>query len=128
MPRYDFRCSNCGEVFELVRTFSQSSEPATCPACKGMANRIMATDFTVFSKSYTGWATRVQGTDWPWRDKAEKATTQADATDEEEEDEEEDSEEAVSPSGHDAPGFARYKDIFEDKVKGSESKDEPTTK
>jgi putative FmdB family regulatory protein len=31
LPKYDFRCNDCGIHFELTRPFSQSSEPATCP-------------------------------------------------------------------------------------------------
>ena len=32
MPRYDFRCRQCGETFEVSRPMSASGEPATCPA------------------------------------------------------------------------------------------------
>ena len=31
MPRYDFRCRQCGETFEVYRPMSSSGEPATCP-------------------------------------------------------------------------------------------------
>jgi putative FmdB family regulatory protein len=32
VPRYDFRCRQCGETFEVSRPMSASSEPAQCPA------------------------------------------------------------------------------------------------
>ena len=32
MPRYDFRCRECGETFEVTRPMSASGEPAACPA------------------------------------------------------------------------------------------------
>lgn len=31
MPRYDFRCRQCGETFEVTRPMSASGEPAPCP-------------------------------------------------------------------------------------------------
>ena len=38
MPRYDYRCGQCGHDFELRQSFS--SEPvATCPSCDGVAAR-----------------------------------------------------------------------------------------
>ena len=38
MPRYDYRCSECGHAFELRQSFS--SEPvAECPDCAGLATR-----------------------------------------------------------------------------------------
>jgi putative FmdB family regulatory protein len=32
VPRYDFRCRQCGETFEVARPMSASNEPAQCPA------------------------------------------------------------------------------------------------
>ncbi len=38
MPRYDYRCGQCGHSFELRQSFN--SEPvATCPECAAVANR-----------------------------------------------------------------------------------------
>lgn len=35
MPMYDYRCKNCGEVFEeLVMSSSTPDEEITCPKCK----------------------------------------------------------------------------------------------
>ncbi|MBA3906212.1 MAG: zinc ribbon domain-containing protein [Pseudonocardiales bacterium] len=32
MPRYDFRCRECAETFEVSRPMSQSGDAATCPS------------------------------------------------------------------------------------------------
>lgn len=32
MPRYEFRCRECADVFEVNRPMSASGEPADCPA------------------------------------------------------------------------------------------------
>lgn len=31
MPRYDFRCLDCGTTFEVERPMAQASDPAPCP-------------------------------------------------------------------------------------------------
>ena len=36
MPRYDFRCAKCGEVFERRMTVAEREKARpVCPACKG---------------------------------------------------------------------------------------------
>ncbi|MER6999695.1 zinc ribbon domain-containing protein [Streptomyces sp. NPDC000410] len=32
MPRYEYRCRSCDDVFELSRPMAESSAPAACPA------------------------------------------------------------------------------------------------
>jgi putative FmdB family regulatory protein len=32
VPRYDFRCRECGSTFEVSRPMSAASDPAACPA------------------------------------------------------------------------------------------------
>lgn len=32
MPRYDFRCRQCGETFEVTRPMSEAGAQADCPA------------------------------------------------------------------------------------------------
>jgi len=32
VPRYDFRCRECAETFEVTRPMSASGEPAACPS------------------------------------------------------------------------------------------------
>ncbi len=31
VPRYDFRCRECGSTFEVNRPMADASEPASCP-------------------------------------------------------------------------------------------------
>jgi putative FmdB family regulatory protein len=31
VPRYDFRCRQCGSTFEVSRPMSEASDPAACP-------------------------------------------------------------------------------------------------
>ncbi|MFN8633479.1 MAG: zinc ribbon domain-containing protein [Chloroflexota bacterium] len=42
MPRYDFRCAECGSVFEETRSFSASDEPAACPRDGARATRLFS--------------------------------------------------------------------------------------
>ena len=42
MPIYEYECERDG-VFELERAMSRSSEPGECPACQGVARRILST-------------------------------------------------------------------------------------
>ena len=39
MPRYDYRCENCKNEFELVQSFSEAGN-ATCPVCSGEGQRV----------------------------------------------------------------------------------------
>ncbi|WP_328871063.1 zinc ribbon domain-containing protein [Streptomyces sp. NBC_00287] len=32
MPRYEYRCRSCGDVFELSRPMAESGDPANCPS------------------------------------------------------------------------------------------------
>lgn len=38
---YEFKCNECGKVFDEVRKVAQMNEPATCP-CGGLASRQFA--------------------------------------------------------------------------------------
>jgi putative FmdB family regulatory protein len=42
VPKYDFRCTTCGHLFELTRSFSQSAEPAACPHDGTSATRLFS--------------------------------------------------------------------------------------
>ena len=39
MPRYDYRCTSCGDEFELTQSFSEAGK-GTCPACSGAGQRV----------------------------------------------------------------------------------------
>ena len=50
MPRYDYECQKCHNVFELRQSFS--SEPvATCPKCRNGARRLIHSVPVVFKGS-----------------------------------------------------------------------------
>jgi putative FmdB family regulatory protein len=34
MPIYEYRCDECGQAFEMIRSVSESDEKLHCPACK----------------------------------------------------------------------------------------------
>ncbi|WP_411826772.1 FmdB family zinc ribbon protein [Luteolibacter sp. AS25] len=40
MPLYDFTCRDCGDFREL-RTIAERSDPAACPTCKKVAQRLI---------------------------------------------------------------------------------------
>ena len=42
MPVYEFVCSSCKHKFEMVRSFSQSGEPAPCPKCGAQVMKKMS--------------------------------------------------------------------------------------
>jgi putative FmdB family regulatory protein len=50
MPLYEYYCEKCDSVFEALRSFSASDQPAKCPTCGGEADRIMPTTFASMSK------------------------------------------------------------------------------
>lgn len=42
MPAYEYRCTRCGNEFELWRPMSESSAPATCPKCGSTAEKLVS--------------------------------------------------------------------------------------
>ena len=52
MPRYDYRCQQCGNVYEKREGFDAPSLQ-TCPDCSGTARRILTPPAIVFKGS--GW-------------------------------------------------------------------------
>lgn len=41
MPTYDYRCTACGELFEVTHPMG-STEPRTCPVCNAPAKRVFS--------------------------------------------------------------------------------------
>ena len=39
MPRYDYRCTSCGNEFELIQSFSEAGT-GSCPVCSGAGQRV----------------------------------------------------------------------------------------
>ena len=42
MPIYEYRCSACGNEFEMTRPLSQSGEPADCPKCGKPSQKLIS--------------------------------------------------------------------------------------
>ena len=42
MPIYEYRCAACGNVFEMTRPISQSSEPASCTKCGKPSQKLVS--------------------------------------------------------------------------------------
>jgi putative FmdB family regulatory protein len=55
MPKFDYRCDECGNVFEVRRSFSEDSTTATCPDDGAEATRLFSPplDMIVYGKEYT---------------------------------------------------------------------------
>ena len=41
MPRYDYRCPECGAAFERERPMAESAAPAVCPVCGAAGERVL---------------------------------------------------------------------------------------
>ena len=39
MPRYDYRCTDCSNTFELVQSFKEAGK-GICPECQGAGQRL----------------------------------------------------------------------------------------
>ncbi len=50
MARYDYKCSSCGNVFEVEHPMSERPQ-ITCPVCGAQAERMLSTSGIVFSGS-----------------------------------------------------------------------------
>jgi len=58
MPLYEYYCDGCDQVFEALRPFASSDQPAPCPKCGAQADRIMPTTFASMARTQ-GWKQRV---------------------------------------------------------------------
>ena len=45
MALYEYKCSDCEERFEFMRSMSAADEPAECPECGGAESRRMISNF-----------------------------------------------------------------------------------
>ncbi|MCL5265047.1 MAG: zinc ribbon domain-containing protein [Chloroflexi bacterium] len=61
MPLYEFKCNECSNKFEVLRSFSSADEPAPCPACGANNARRLVSTFASFSKSDSGVTRSVGG-------------------------------------------------------------------
>ena len=53
MPLYEYECSPCEIILELLRPISRMDDEAICPECQGLAQRQLSV-FTSFTKSANG--------------------------------------------------------------------------
>lgn len=42
MPLYEYKCVNCGEVFEKMKSMSKCQEDDICPKCGSEARKIFS--------------------------------------------------------------------------------------
>lgn len=42
MPRYDYKCPECGHVVELQNHVEDRDKPVYCPMCDTLLNRVLA--------------------------------------------------------------------------------------
>lgn len=54
MPFYEYECSGCNQVHEIMQKFSDSPL-SECPTCHGPVKKILST--TSFALKGTGWYT-----------------------------------------------------------------------
>ena len=46
MALYEYKCSNCAEQFDLMRSMSAADEPAECPECGVAESRRLISNFS----------------------------------------------------------------------------------
>ena len=51
MPAYDFRCTSCDHIFEVIRPARQAADGECCPSCEAVAKRIFSPVGVVFKGS-----------------------------------------------------------------------------
>ena len=71
MPIYEYRCSNCQKIIEVMQKFSD--KPLTrCPACSGRISRIISN--CTFHLKGTGWyVTDYKKGNTGWKDKGSES-------------------------------------------------------
>ena len=78
MPIYEYYCADCHGVFEMLRPMRDSSVPQPCPACDGVSERMMTTEFSAFTFR-DGYPRRLpdRGTYWHMGKEVSKRVTRA---------------------------------------------------
>lgn len=46
MALYEYKCADCEERFDLMRSMSAADEPAECPECGGTESRRLVSNFS----------------------------------------------------------------------------------
>lgn len=55
MPIYEYQCQNCGQRFELYRSFKESHDPVKCPNCSSEAVERVISLYTTDSSGGSCW-------------------------------------------------------------------------
>ena len=72
MPTYDYKCTECGNNFELFQ--SMNDEPVkTCPKCKGKVERLIGTGAGLIFKGSGFYTTDYRSDSYQKAEKAEKS-------------------------------------------------------
>jgi putative FmdB family regulatory protein len=69
LPLYEYRCKNCGHIFEKIQSFS-APEEKECPVCKGEVERLISAP-----------AFQFKGAGWYVNDYAGKGSSKSAASD-----------------------------------------------
>lgn len=71
MPTYDYKCTNCGHIFELFQSIKE--HPITeCPKCKGRVKRLIGTGSGIIFKGRGFYATDYRSKNYKEAAKKEK--------------------------------------------------------
>ena len=54
MPMYEYRCQECGRVFEMIRRYSDADRDVKCPACESEEVERLLSAFAMSSGSPAG--------------------------------------------------------------------------
>ncbi len=54
MPLYEYRCSQCGRIFELLRRMDESDEDLICPSCQSEEIERLLSSFAQQSRGCGG--------------------------------------------------------------------------
>ena len=52
MPIYEYRCKNCGHIFEAMRPASEADSPARCPQCEKEDSQRLVSAFASKTGAY----------------------------------------------------------------------------
>lgn len=51
MPAYDYRCTSCDHIFEVMRPAKHAADGENCPCCEAVAKRVFSPVGVVFKGS-----------------------------------------------------------------------------
>lgn len=57
MALYEYKCADCEDRFDVMRSMSEADEPAECPECGSSASMRVVTSFVSINSGATATAT-----------------------------------------------------------------------